>query len=188
MGKDVRKSTAEVLEYATPGRKKFTRVEVLLVIGVIALLVSILLPPRSVPIGRSKCASNLRQIGEGIRVYAKQNGGRLPGRLDQLITDADVNAEVFVCPCNDDDKATGATMQEIVADFGKPGRCSYVYLGAGMTPGVKGDVVVVYENFDNHEKEGMNVLYGDGAVKWMGKVEAEKMIKELEAGRNPPGK
>jgi prepilin-type N-terminal cleavage/methylation domain-containing protein len=75
-------------------RKGFTLVELLVVIGIIALLISILLPALSkarATAQRAACLSNEKQIINAILLYTTDNKGLLPGPsmpmvLDPLVT------------------------------------------------------------------------------------------------------
>ena len=62
-------------------RPAFTLVELLVVIGIIALLIGILLPSLNRARAAAKqtvCASNMRQLGVGLTFFANDNNGELP--------------------------------------------------------------------------------------------------------------
>jgi len=73
-------------------QQAFTLIELLVVIGIIAVLLSILLPTLS-KVRQSalnaNCASNLRQIIQGCAIYAAENKGFLPARFREGVMNYD---------------------------------------------------------------------------------------------------
>ncbi len=62
-------------------RRAFTLIELLIVIGIIAVLVALLLPAMSIAresARRAQCTSNIRQLMQATTTYATDNGGILP--------------------------------------------------------------------------------------------------------------
>ena len=157
----------------------------------ITLLALLLLPSMGrarEPANRVKCASNLRQIGQAIQMYANGHGGRFPPTLGTLLLTEDITSEVFVCPSSNDERAEGPATQAVIRVDSDPLYCSYVYAGAGLNAGAvtRGHVLVYDRTMGHHNGDGMNVLYGDFSVSWLDPKAAEHVIAELKAGQNPP--
>jgi prepilin-type processing-associated H-X9-DG protein len=142
---------------------------------------------------RIKCASNLRQIGYGIQLYANENKGLAPPNLGAVLLTQDLTSDVFICPSANHSRSTGPTTQAVVANLTPGKTLSYVYLYPG--PNRRLDqlgpsMVLAYELPANHDHEGdfgrggANFLFSDGSVDYV--VNAQKVIDQLKAGQNPP--
>jgi prepilin-type N-terminal cleavage/methylation domain-containing protein len=106
------------------GVAAFTLIELLVVIGIIALLMSILLPAMAkarMAANKTKCASNLRQLGQFIVLFAHDHGGRVPEGHNTpyygvggwwpawmytkdyfvLVDDYGADQRLFICPFSD---------------------------------------------------------------------------------------
>ncbi|HEX2971330.1 MAG TPA: DUF4190 domain-containing protein [Tepidisphaeraceae bacterium] len=135
---------------------------------------------------RIKCQFTLHRIGSACHAYAKEHGGQYPLRLDQLYTADHLEPRDFICPTTEDTPASGNTPAEVVAALAQPGHCSYVYLGAGLTPAAPPNTVLAYEKFTNHEKRGMHILYANRQIVWLDAKAAEKFITNLKTQTTLP--
>ena len=136
---------------------------------------------------RVKCASNMRQIGQGMLLYANENGGNYPPDLGTILTTQSLGAEVLVCPSTTDTRAPGATPAQQAASLSQGKHVSYIYVGAGLHTAESGpDTVLLYEPLANHRNDGINILWGDGHVSFMTRLQAQKILTELQQGYNPP--
>ncbi len=149
------------------------------------LLIAILLPGLNKAYetaNRIKCASNMRQIGQAMLLYANENQNVYPDSFGPLLETQDITARVFLCPSTTDKAPTGTSQQVVAAiDSGTAG--SYLYFGKGLDPSAGPTTVLVTEPVSNHTNGG-NVLYGDGHVAFA--TNLAQIIADLKAGKNPP--
>jgi len=184
------KYNRSMLEYATPDlsaarkrRRRIIKITIFSVLGVVVLPVMLLgvLSPSLCrsreSANRVKCASNERQIGQALLLYAESLGGRYPDRLEDALLTQDITAEVFCCPSSNDEKSPGATPQEQAAHLSEAHHLSYVYLGKGMTTAAPAEAVLLYEITANHDEDGGNVLFADGHIEWFNKRELLGVLK-----------
>lgn len=189
-------SAPPIFDYRTPDRPSPSawtpRAIVWTVIGCTAgllLLISILIPSLGTakePAKRVMCASNLRQIGQGMALYHHDH--RVwPQTLAQIMVGAGINAECFTCPSSGTEKALVATTQEAVQALASPKHCSYVYFPAPAdAKSFPAETVLIVERLENHSHQGMNVLFGDGHAEWFDLKTSQFILNELNAGHNPP--
>jgi hypothetical protein len=127
-------------------------------------------------INNEYCVVNLHQIAQACQIYAKEHQHSYPSGFENLIAD-DLSPVVLVCSASTDIPASGDTNQQRIADFAKPGHCSYIYCGAGLTTASPPTSLLAYEKLENHEK-GIHVLHLDGTVEWLDRKAAQKLIAE----------
>ncbi len=164
-----------------------------LVLGIVStmfilLQVSILLPAlnRAREQGnRVKCASNLRQIGMAVQMYANANKGAFPPDLPTLYNSQGLPPQALICPSTNHTAATGTPTFVLGKDL------SYVYMGSGLTINATSDTIVAYEPPADHTpgqatgpRSGGNVLFADGHVEFV--TGLDSLISELNKGHNPP--
>lgn len=123
---------------------------------------------------RIKSASNLRQVGLGMQMYATENQGKFPKDFEELLKTQDLSPEVLLNPRSDSKSPARGPDRDAhikaVVDVG-----DYVYKGAGKNTTATADIAVAYENPEKL-RDGINVLYADGHVEFVPMDQARQMI------------
>jgi hypothetical protein len=149
-----------------------------LVIGGAACLLFMVMIPQVEESGRrAACKGNLRIIGIGLHLYARDNGGDFAPKLTDIYPKYVEYAHPFSCP------SKPARLQDLENGSGGEESCSYVYL-PGRFAGLPGTFVVAYDRPENHRNRGMNVMTVDSSVAWYRAEhlpELRKTLAEQEA-------
>lgn len=150
-----------------------------------ATVASILLPSLNrarETANRVKSASNLRQMGMAMVLYANENRGKLPPDLGTLVKTEDIGPDVFVNPRasndatpprNGDTDAGAAFVNE---------HSDYIYVGSGLTNTAGAETVIAYENPEGLD-DGINLLFGDGHVEFYMMPAAMQLIEQSKQQR-----
>lgn len=180
------------LDYGSPQKPRkilfATPLEWLVILGIIALLISIILPTLARMREKSSiipCASNLSQIGMAIQLYAMDNGSAYPPDLPTILRTQKISPKAFVCPQSTDTPAKGRTPADQAAQL-MNGHCSYIYVGRGFTTKVNPECIVAFADPGHHALEGTHILVADGHVEFVPLGYVAPLLSELEQGHNPP--
>ncbi len=107
-------------------KRGFSLIELLVVIGIIAILAAILFPMLTKTREKAKqttCCNNANQLGKAFAIYAAENGGRYPscleGGVSEIPGDCTLfralaryianNRKLFICPADTGDKCIGGS-------------------------------------------------------------------------------
>lgn len=148
-----------------------------------ALMFSILLPSLNrarETANRVKCASNQKQIGQALLLYANENRGKYPQNMGELLKTQDLTIDVFMCPSSNTSLPpdVGAGGVEAMAEWINEGNSDYIYNGAGKNNAAGPDEIIVYEKPHNHDHEEMNMLFGNGRVEFNQMPQVHEMFQE----------
>ena len=141
---------------------KITAIELIVLLGIAFLVFSIVAPVlhRMRETSTTLCIRNLNHLGLAMLLYADGHDGATPDSFATILRTQDVTPDIFICQEDD------ATPAKDAASFSDgPAHCSFVYVGDRMPMPYKdipADAVIAFDREDNHEGDGVNVLFGDG--------------------------
>jgi prepilin-type processing-associated H-X9-DG protein len=127
---------------------------------------------------RVKSASNLRQIGQAMLLYANENKGKYPADFGELLLTQDITAEVFTNPQTKTRVPRGKELKAL-SEWVKV-NSDYEYLGAGKNNQAGPEVILAHEKMRPGD-QGINMLYGDGHVEWNVLSVAQEQIAKQRA-------
>jgi prepilin-type processing-associated H-X9-DG protein/prepilin-type N-terminal cleavage/methylation domain-containing protein len=139
-----------LVELPAASERAFTLVELLVVIGIIALLISVLMPALSAARRQAnlvKCASNLRQIATGCLLRAQDSKGYFP-LAGEIVLPMNASSGTYAQGLNDSNRTryTYATAPGATGDIPVP-------LPGAIAPYLGYQKNLSYNNWDKLDKE-----------------------------------
>ena len=170
------------------GRRGFSQVELLVVIGIISVLVAIIMPL----VGRGRasaqsatCLSQLHQIAAGLLMYADDNDRRLPDPFElqtsweQILRRYVSNPETFRCPGDDELFPTVGSSY----DWRDTGLPETTLSGRLITDTSRADCVLAFEALPGwHSRGRMNAALLNGSAVSM---DQEQCMTDIQAPIRP---
>ncbi len=105
---------------------------------------------------RTRCMSNLSQIGKCCQMYALDHDGKLPSSFTDLADYVGDTPSLFVCPSTDSEPG----------DFASVDQWTDYVLVPNRSEEDPGNAVLAFSKPDSHRGRGGNVLTVDGRVQW----------------------
>ena len=165
--------------------KGFTLVELLIVVAILSVLMSLVFP--QLMRGRAEalkaaCMSHLKSLHTMALMYANSEEKVFPfaGSMLTTATAADhlqllvdyapkdrLKPELFVCPASKEKPAKEEDPVTHAYHLGE-NSLSYAWISEDATPDAGANKLLSADkSLDNHAGQGVNVVYFDGAVKWI---------------------
>lgn len=134
---------------------------------------------------RVKCASNLKQIGQALLIYANEHDGELPPNFATLLANADLVGQVFVCSNSNDKPVASRNLKTIRTAFASGGHNSYAYAPPPKKWAELDAADVIAFESTTHEDGMMNVLFGDGHVEFIAGEAVYSIFDQYGQGVRP---
>ncbi len=118
---------------------------------------------------REVSLSRLRQLGQGLMMYANDNKGKYPPNLTELVKTQDLGPETLLSVFPDGQEVT------------------YLYFD-GLKVTAKAEVILAYDPFALRQTGGAPVLFADGHCEWLDRAAFDRAVarsRQVEAKSCP---
>lgn len=175
------------IEYATPQPRRQWWPKMIIVFGVMAVPVVLFVTVFIInewqqgnrAMNRIHCASQMRALGDVMKLFAAENRSSYPPDLSTLLHNGSgCVPEMFVCPGGDGEIAAASFSSDTAARAAN--NLDFVYVGEGLKNNVNAEEPILFERVSDHDHDGGNVLFGDGHVEFFMKPAILKLLEPLK--------